>query len=121
MHYELITYQGVSMTMNPDFDFTGFVNAINSNEVQALTVSGISTLKSNIQFIKPSYAAGETPVGDRVLVYPRGGQPFEAHVENYDATQVTSQINGQRNSFIVIGDTAIHRNEYSLVMAAPAQ
>jgi hypothetical protein len=118
LRYDLLTYQGLNMTMADSFDFTGFVAAINSPEVQAVAISEISTLKSNIKTIKPVYAEGETPIGDKVTIYPRNGEPFTAYVENFDATAITSQINTQRNTFILIGDTAIHRNEYSIVMAA---
>lgn len=118
MNYELVTYQGITMSMTEDFDFQGYLNTINSPDVQAVSISQISTMKSNIRFIRPVYAAGETPVGDPVLIYPRNGDPFTAHVENFDAAAITSQVNTQRNTFILIGDTAIHRNEYSIVMAA---
>lgn len=116
MEYTLNTYQGLAFKLNPDFSLKDYVATINAPEVQAVNIGKISTLKGNIQSIRPKYAEGEEPVGEEVTIYTRDGKSFPAYVENYNPDDITVQVNAQRNSFIVIGDTGIHRNEYSMVM-----
>lgn len=118
MEYTLNTYQGLAFKLNPDFDLKSYVATINAPEVQAVNIGKISTLKGNIQSLRPTYAEGEEPLGDEVTVYTRDGKSFPAYVENYNPDDITSQINSPRHAFILIGDTGIHRNEYSMVMAA---
>lgn len=118
MKYELKTYQGLTITMSEGFDLQGYFALLNNKDVDSVAIGSVSTLKNNIQNIRPVYGEGGTPTGDEVLIYStRGGNPYSAHVENYVAGDITTQVN-DHSSFILVGDTVINRNEYSLVMLA---
>ncbi|MDN4609115.1 hypothetical protein [Sporosarcina highlanderae] len=116
MHYQIKTYQGVNITLNEGFELDKYLSTLLNPQIESVAIGTVSMLKRNIQRIRPVYEEGESPVGEKVLVYsPREPEPYIAHVEDYDAAQTTKQVN-DRNLFIRIGDTIINRDDYSLVM-----
>ncbi|MEZ7173575.1 hypothetical protein [Sporosarcina sp. OR05] len=116
MQYHVKTYQGVNITLTNDFELNQYLATLNNHQIESVAIGKVSMLKRNIQRIYPVYGPNETPVGEEVLVYSvREQEPFVAHAEAYDASQVTKQVN-DRYAFILIGDTIINRDDYSLVM-----
>lgn len=119
MYYELTTYRDLKIKLSTDFKFIDFMKTLNNREIDAIAIGSVSMLKNNIRDIRPVYEEGETPVGEKLVVYTnRSEEPFFAYAENYDSAEVANQVNTRLQNFIIIGDTGIHRNEYSLVMAA---
>lgn len=122
MKYVAETYKGVSLTLGEEFDLNGFKELLKNEKVSSLALGKVSTLKSNIRFVYPVYVEGEVPEGEKLLIHLNGGaKPVVAYAVDYDSLDVTNQYNDAKNSFLLIGDTLISRNEYSLVMPAPAE
>ena len=121
MNYQVLTYQGIKITLEDDFDLKSFIEAtLNNNEINSVAFGKVSSLKNNIRFIYPVYAEGEERPGEKLTIFTNGSnEALIAYAENYSSGNVTDQFNDRTKPFILIGDTGIHRNEYSLVMATP--
>lgn len=116
MYYEIKTFDGLRIKMEERFKLDAYLSTINNPRVEAVAIGTVSTLKHNIQNIRPVYEDGDVPVGDKVLVYSaRGNDSFIAHVEEYSAGNITDQVNNQI-AFIKIGDVVINRHDFSLTM-----
>lgn len=119
MAYKLATYQNIAMGMSEDFDLAKFVDNINKTQVNAVTIGQASMLKNNIRDVLPERVEGETPEGQRLLVYTnRRDSAYIAYAVDYDADDVSQQYNDTARTLMLIGDIAIHRNEYSMVVPA---
>ena len=119
MAYKLSTYQDIAMGMTDNFDLAKFVDSINNTQANAVTIGQASTLKNNIRDVLPERVEGETPEGQRLLVYTnRRDKAYIAYAVNYDADEVSQQYNDTARTLMLIGDISIHRNEYSMVVPA---
>lgn len=119
MGYTLATYQNIAMGMSADFDLAKFVDDINKTQANAVTIGQASMLKNNIRDVLPQRVEGETPEGQKLLVYTnRRDAAYIAYAKEYDADDVSQQYNDTARTLMLIGDISIHRNEYSMVVPA---
>lgn len=101
-----------------DFSSTSFAQGLNDQKINAIAFGGIVLNKNIIGSITPT----DVDPNANVAIYLNNGKEFKDFVENYSAADYVTQINDQRLSFIVIGNSIVSKNMVKMIapIAQPA-
>lgn len=95
----------------PDFTASTFGSSLNEPKLTAIAIGDIVLNKNNIFSITPT----ETDPNANVAIYLSSGRDIKETVENYKATDYSSQINDPRLSFVVIGNSITNKNMIKMI------
>ena len=112
---EIILSLGNQMSFNisaSEFDPVAFAKGLNEPQVKNVTIGSIVANKDAIISIIP-----KDQVDPNVTLYLNNGDAVHIRVEDYNAAELTRDLNDPRLTMIVLGDSII--NKYMFMMLVP--